>query len=464
MIKGSVQRALPFLATGLGIRLLFLFLASDIEPHADESNYIYLALCLNRFSILIDCYNFLWPPGYPAYLAFFLDRFGVDGIFAAKLVQVALSGVVGLSIYLFGLQIYHPRAARTAGWIWAFYLPLVGFTHYLWPETIFLALFLPGLLLLIKALGHETTTGKTDRLLLLAGLLLGFSLYFKEVALYLILLLSCLIFLKVRGSLSNRGRPAVTFLLAAIVAILPWTLRNYEVYKQVAPVGATLGVNLYLGMNSKYKNLDYPTSLRTDAAEANGRVRDLLVGDAPAGWDRAQMGNVVERSRKSTATALRFARENLPFVLRSRVKQIADFVSPVSFFVRHFALEKYGGILSAPVVTRSLVYLAVLMTISVTALSTAGFFRIPSHPTRMVLAVVIVYFLAVIAPLGGLSRYRIPIEPLLILLAGGALSRATISNSLPPVRWGPVAAILAALLLLWAINAAEVVSYLSRIG
>ncbi|MCH8854493.1 MAG: hypothetical protein IID41_17850, partial [Planctomycetes bacterium] len=48
---------------GVGLRLLFLLLARDIEPYADESGYIYLALCWNHFGFYSDSGNYLWPPG-----------------------------------------------------------------------------------------------------------------------------------------------------------------------------------------------------------------------------------------------------------------------------------------------------------------------------------------------------------------------------------------------------------------
>ena len=44
------------------------------------------------------------------------------------------------------------RAARVAGVLWVFYLPLAFYTHVLWNETLFLACFLPSLYLILTVL------------------------------------------------------------------------------------------------------------------------------------------------------------------------------------------------------------------------------------------------------------------------------------------------------------------------
>ena len=247
---------------GVGVRLLFLLLAGGLEPYADESGYIYLALGWNHFGFFSDGGNYLWPPGYPFFLATMFDWFGVNGVYAAKLVQVLASSVIGYSLILIARRVLDHRAAIVAGLIWCFYLPLIGFTHYLWPETLFLTFFVPVLYLLVSA-SPKADGGPVDaRRFLAAGLLMGVSLLIKESMLYLSVILTALIVWRFRRSALMEGvRHAALFAMALAVVVLPWMLRNYEVYGRYVPVAASLGENCYQGIFRRYQNFDYPPPL-----------------------------------------------------------------------------------------------------------------------------------------------------------------------------------------------------------
>ena len=62
-----------------------------------------------------------------------------------------------------------------------------------------------------------------------------------------------------RAAPMGRGvtlRLATLLPLAAVVVLLPWTTRNHEVYGRVTLSGATLGENVYQGLNARYVNFD----------------------------------------------------------------------------------------------------------------------------------------------------------------------------------------------------------------
>ena len=174
-----VGQILGLAALGVAIRLAFLLLAGDLEPYADESNYLYLALLWDRTSVYSDGVTYLWPPGYPFFLAVFLRVFGDGAVFAAKLCQVMLSGVNGLVVMLLAARFFRPRAVNLAGLIWCVYLPLIGFTHYLWPETVYLALFLPGFYLLVCWWQQAPRVSAKNGYLVAAGLLIALSVLVK---------------------------------------------------------------------------------------------------------------------------------------------------------------------------------------------------------------------------------------------------------------------------------------------
>lgn len=227
---------LGLVALGVLIRLVFLLVAGELDPYADESNYLYFALCWDRFGFYPGGSVFLWPPGYPFFLSIFVRLFHAEGVFIAKLAQVLLGGVVGYFTMRFALRLFGRRAALIAGVLWAVHLQFIAFTHYHWPETLFLAIFLPALYLLLSWWTASERLETGVRKLIAAGLLFGAALLIKEALLYLGCLLAVLIIWRHRSISWGAGvSHALLFLLSVVAVVLPWSLHNYEVYGRVAP-------------------------------------------------------------------------------------------------------------------------------------------------------------------------------------------------------------------------------------
>ncbi|HUU85939.1 MAG TPA: glycosyltransferase family 39 protein [Phycisphaerae bacterium] len=445
--------------------MIVLLLAGDLQPHADESNYLYLAACWNHFGFYSDAVYYLWPPAYPFVVAVALDWFGAGGVFALKLFQVLVSGLLGAVIMLTALRLFNRRAAVIAGAVWACYLPLIGFTHYLWPETIFLAVFAASVYLFLIWWQEAEDADTHPFRLLGAGVLFGVGLLIKEVALYLCPVLCVLVILRrTRLSLQNRLSSAVLFVLSVAVVVAPWTLRNHEVYGRFVPVGATLGKNVYMGLNAYYYNLDYPSRHRPQLAEANDSLQKLLVGDPPPAWLPDNKPNIIDRLTRSTQQGLEFARQHPGYTARSRVKRVADWVAPTSFFLRHYGLGRYQGVLAEPGLRRPLFIAAVFLPVLVLIGAIPGLLLALRDPTgRMLLITIVVYVAVAAAPLMGMSRYRLMIDPFLIVAASGfaaGFGRPWWTRKAAAIC---VVAAWLVLAILWWIDCREVIEYLTMV-
>ena len=76
----NLRPLLSLCAAGVGLRLLFLFLAGNPEFQSDEANYVYLALVVNHFGHYQDGFRFLWPPRFAFVIAARLALFGRSGL------------------------------------------------------------------------------------------------------------------------------------------------------------------------------------------------------------------------------------------------------------------------------------------------------------------------------------------------------------------------------------------------
>ncbi len=478
----------------LGV-VLRAFMARDAMPldiQSDEANYIYFALALERFGIFFDQHRYFWPPGYSWLISQFISpESGIAGLDALRGFQVLLSSVIGTTTMLFAWRLFSSRAAIAAGFLWAIHLPLGAFTHFLWTETVFLSLFLPALWHLLVGMdraSHQNRASATRRLLI-SGALFGLALYVKELPLYLVPAAGLLVFF--RGIAESAGaleslRRALIVPLTALVILTPWTLRNQEVYGRTVLSGATLGENVYVGLNARYFNFDtlplrriratlklpqvdtYTRQFFTsppaswEPADVNG---DGVIDPRDAAWKRAEeIPHAIDRHGVQMGRGLEYAMENPAWTVRTRLKKWADLVAPMSFFTRHHALGKYppGSALAGPLRKPSIL-LAAGQSALVMLLGLAGFFfTLQRGPGRQLLCVVFGYVMLT-STLVAMSRFRVPVEPFLIVLSSGLLAHGWAGRGnarMGALRIGAFALSVAILLGLWWISGPETIMQL----
>jgi 4-amino-4-deoxy-L-arabinose transferase-like glycosyltransferase len=419
---------------GVALRLALLFSAGGMELERDEAHYLSSALRWNHFGFYSDQFRFLWPPGYPFVLSVLLDSFGAKALFIARLLGVLASASIGLSTMLFARHLFSDRAAWIAGLIWCMHLPLAEYSTALLTETLFLAVFLPALYLLYRAgadLANGEPSGSVSRRILLAGVLFGGSLFLRDVALFFVPILALALAIAPTGrTLLARCAPASLFLLATATTILPWTLRNYEVYGRVVPIGSTLGENAYRGLNARYANSDLMDmeSIRAErglpplASVQRSWTVELTTDQEDAWARRIRPYNTIDRLEANVDAGMRFALDHPAWFLRSRVQTFADFFSPVSYFVRHASVGRYGGPLGRRTILQILVPFATATTVCVILLGILGLFTgLVGRAQLWFIGGTVGYFTAT-ALLISHSRFRLPIEPLLIVMASGLLT------------------------------------------
>ncbi len=443
---------------GLLLRAVLALLAGETTLVADEANYLYLALAWERFGVLLDTERYLWPPGYPLLVRTCLSAFGAAGEHVLHGVQVALSAAIGWSVVRLAAGLFGRRAAHIAGASWALHLPLAAYTHLTWPETLFLALLAPALVLALEA-GRSGCSARKDGARLVAiGVLLGLAVLVKEVALGLVPLLALAIALRPgpEGALERFRRGSLP--LCVVAALLaPWALRNQVAYGAFVPAGATLGENAYHGLNARYVNFDLRLVGRThgEGERVTARLRSAFVVDDPGtAWERSDARNTVQRSNENLRRGLAWAAAHPGDFLRSRLKKAADLVAPHSFLLRHLALDAYGGPLSSQAARRVLVPWSLGVHVAVLACAVLGAFgALRGRHATFVLGAGGLYFLAV-GQLVAMSRFLLPLVPLAIVLAAGFLAA-------PRAGWTRARAVGAALALaalgaLWWIDFPEV--------
>ena len=457
----------------LALRAVALAASAGIPCLQDECSYLALANALASGRGFLPHSGHYWPPGYIVFLAVHQVLFGTP--FTAKITQVALSAALVPLVYRLGFAsaaaawgrtasasaaspaappvvalsapvrsggvppglLSAPRVGLVAAALVAFDPTLIAYSHYVFSETLFLPLLTAGLLAVLAAV--ESASARRAGL---AGLLLGAACLVKVVPLYLAPVLAAGIVRLAPAPPRRRVRAAAALLGVLLAVLMPWTLRNALVHGRFVLVETTAGKNLVRG-NSAWPPTDWDWGAR--------RVTPAL---DEAGCEQA---NLVDRDACFRRRGVEAIVSHPGRFLSQGVTKVADLVNPTSFLVRHLRLNVYGHMANGTVdvlVTFIALYAAIVM-----AAAGAGWILAPPSGARWVTGAVVLYTLAVHIVTFGMSRFRLPLAPL--LAAGAAMAFVPLMGwrrgGAPPVpraRAALLAAVLAILLACWSVRVA----------
>jgi hypothetical protein len=246
---------------------------------------------------------------------------------------------------------------------------------------------------------------------------------------------------------------AVLCALAALAAVLPWTLRNALVLRELMPVDGAIGRTLWWAYNEAPYRVDLGTSRiaavhnreacpsqpdpRRKALPTVPELRRLFPPDAelPPGvagrlaFDIALVRNAFAArdfgafNRCELANAWRFVRERPGTALARVGLRVYDFWAPNSFLLRSVAWKSYRG---GPLDARAypvLKWVVVLTHGALLLLALAALGRRWRSPVVDWIALFGAFYVGFHALAVAASRYRLPLEPFLIVLAALWLAR-----------------------------------------
>lgn len=428
-LSGRFPQALPFLLFGLAVALQALLLASAWWPEprvpvGDEK--LYLAAATQTFDGRLVVLPPLWPPLWPHLLRPLLALGGSGAVVVAQLI------VLGLAVW--GLGVLARRALGAAAVaplvVLAAADPLLGaFAHYFWPEVLFLAVVVAVALLLSAA---EVGLGRGAAVGVLVGVATLLKSLFGPIAPLVVLGVG------LRASPGRRWLVSLVALAVFLLVTVPFVVQA----ERVAPgaSGASARFNLLVALREDGRssfggpNVALAT-LQQSAAQAGPRWEHRLP------WIAAELDAELEQTSLLGELFDRLSRH--PFrVLEWR-----------SFLVEQlpgggFATEERGGYrgtsawLARTLRGWSAAHLAVLLGLAAVGVVAAPW---TSRTAAVAVALFVAWQVVVLLAVHAISRYRVQLEPGLLLLAAGgwvALRRGGLS----PRQWWGAAALAVVLL------------------
>ncbi|MBW3623199.1 MAG: glycosyltransferase family 39 protein [Armatimonadetes bacterium] len=390
------------LALVLCAHLLVAWVSRNGLIQDDSESYVLLA------RNLVQGNGYVFEPGQvptawraPGYVVLMSAVFRVAGesLMAVRVVHAFLWVLTTLFVYLLARKTVGPRAAFWAAGITGFYPEFLGFTGLIWSENLFICLF-------VAALYGLTFLREKRPLALYAGIgiLLGAAILTRSTAVVLLPVIGFMVF--------YRGYKADTALRAGVVTVVTllivgsWTVRNWNLHHQFILVESNVGYNLYVGYRPDTPIPFAWKKLHTARHEDDylGLVDGKTEGEQYATLKKAALEEIKARPLRSLALA---------------VGKTFDFWLPDFFIARNIQSGAFGPgyssfwipVLILSVSTSLVVYLASLRFL----------LRKPAEWYIPVFLLLLALYTLPHSLVYGASRYRLPLIPVLILMAAPVL-------------------------------------------
>jgi hypothetical protein len=376
-------------ALGLAARLLFLALEPQVAMAGDESSWTDIAISqvarLRRPFSPFRSPILFYPPGYPYFVAAVYVLSG--GLEAVRWVQGVLGALLVPAVGRVGCSTFSPRVGLLAAAVTALYPDLIWYSTHFWSETLFVVLLWWGLERLLVA-------GLEQRLLpaIGSGALLGLAALTRETALHFVPLAALWLAWPRRRADWLRG---AVFVLAALLTVAPWTYRNAVKFGAFIPISTFGPMNLWQGNTHLSRDELY---LRYDA-----------------------ISDIEEQYRFAWAQAEAAILERQPLWLSEKLtSELPRFFGVDPELAHHLGAGAYGprgrALETEARVAIGLPYAAVLVGFS------AGLAALRLAWPQALLLLFFAYYTALHVVAYGVDRFRVPLLPVLFVVAAYGFS------------------------------------------
>jgi 4-amino-4-deoxy-L-arabinose transferase-like glycosyltransferase len=348
------------------------------------------------------------PPGYPVFLGAVYWAVGVEADPVARLVQALLGTVVVGLIGLIALRLWGKRVALIALGLAAIAPPLVVLSTALVSEGVFVPLVVGAVAAALEA----RRSSHPRRWALLVGFLVGLAWLTRTNGAVLLLPLGLALWTtKPRLRPSSLVAPALV-VLAAVLTVTPWTIRNYSKFHALVPVSTQVGYTLAGTYNHASRDdKGWPAVWKEAEHGASPEYAGLVFNASVERWSEKRFGDELE------AAAWRDIEQDPGYVLTA-----AKWNTLRLLHLRHLNFSVLNlrdtSIPEVPAIVAIAGFYPLLL-LALIGLFTKRVRRAPPWlwlvPLTLTSIVVVTSFI----------RFRAPIDPFLVLLAAAGFASLT---------------------------------------
>ncbi|MEC8381623.1 MAG: glycosyltransferase family 39 protein [Myxococcota bacterium] len=420
------KRLIQLMVAGFVLRGLPLLIWINTWPCVrDECTYLRLAERMSAGQGMTSSVGWLWAPGYPALLALsdFLTGWGSN----IKIAQLIISTLLIAFMFRVGKQISgDERVGLWAAGLYALSPTQIFFAQSLWSECFYGGFLLLAFWLFNRLLELDEDVKKQLKLAFQIGALVGVCVLFRGVATYMLpIFVVAVVWGKYRKIES--WKQAGILLLGTILVVTPYSVYISNKFNHRIVSDRTMGQMMWLG-NNDFDPVTFDWG--------NGQLsryefkQHTDVGRKPCGSRKDAM----DREDCQTENGKEWIRNNPEAFVRRMPLRVAQLLNPHSFLTRHLRWGYWRGL--PQMVDEFLIVWNVLWSLTVLWLGVTGLCVWGRSSRGLLIGGILIYHVAAISVLAGLTRYRVPLEPLLMLYAAGILADPKSSwNRFKGAKW-----------------------------
>ena len=424
----SIRRAMVI---GFLLRIVPVMVWLSWPCVRDECTYLRLSERILNGEGMTASNGWIWAPGYPFILAL---HEGLTGYGAGiKTTQAIVSVCVMALLFHLGKRFANSQVGKIAVWMYALSPTQIFFAQSLWSECLYGGLLLLGVWLFDKAREAETSTRISMRHAVLTGVLVGICVLFRGVATYM-LPIFCVALIWRRWGTKVAWMQSTALVLGTMLMVAPYSTYASKKFGSFMISDRTLGQMMWLG-NNDFEPIAFDWG--------NGPLSNIAFerhtqnGRDPCASKREP----VERDKCQTKAGVEWIKEHpKEFVVRIPLR-IAQMMNPHSFLTRHL---RWGNMQGLPRwADEGIIAVNVGWNLMVLWLGTLGLVLYGRGGRGLLISGIWLYHVAAISLLAGLTRYRVPLEPLLMIYAawfvsewGGHWKRASTPRKVSAVVCG----------------------------
>ncbi len=393
------------LLAALFVRLIPLIIWPQFECVRDECIYRSIAnKIVEGEGLTVSSKGWLPAPGYPYLLA--LSKVVTGSMQGVKWIQVGVSCVSLLWLTSIADRVGGRSVARWSAWLFALNPTIAWFTNTLWIETIYIFLLIGAIEFVLAAREDGTLVSAAW-----SGAFLGVAVLFRGVATYLPPIFLLAMVWPTSGRLSDlpgeakrRVKVGGALLLATVLVVAPWSLYASPRQGGFLVSDATVGHVLYLGNNDfPPLTFDYGNGMLTGPLYS----RYLRTGRLPCPRDQPP----VLSSRCEVDEATKWILDNPADFVERVPMRLAQLVNPNSFLTRHVRWGYWQGLPWWG--KEGLCLVVVAFGVAIQVGGAMGAWARAGGAFAWVTLGTTLYTVAASAVMYGMTRFRLPLEPLL---------------------------------------------------
>lgn len=314
------------------------------------------------------------PPIYPLFLAGIYTFLG-NNVKSVQITQGCILSLVCIIIFYLGRNIFDLKTGYIASGVAAAYPLLIYPSYDLLSEALLIFLFSLTILFVLKS-------NENKYYLISAGVFLSLSVLTKPTVLFALPFFLVYIIINKKGTQKRLAHISM-FLVAFLIIFIPWTTRNYLIFRSFIPMSSNGGIAFFDSHILPARGLGFSA---TD--------------NLPEGLDSIK--NEVARDRFLTRYTLEYIANHPKIILSQTALKAVVFFYPLDGYWYPFS---FGS--------RYNIYWGIIFLFCL-----AGIFHADrKDPKVQLLLLTILSFFITIFVFQGIPRYRLAIEPVFILFA-----------------------------------------------